>query len=215
MCWQLVRPLALLASLGSWKTLGVPFRLGHRGPIRGLVCGETADGERQTESAEGVEARECGELDPDQLEFVVDQLGGPWRDRIVQSDADITMLEGCATILLATANRLRAPTPVTAEHSTQKLVKYILLAGLVRDTGKLAETVWRALDGVYPALAKSIRDRLMEPGVVPSKSSLSRYRMTLDVAFMLCRRKREMHHDMMATCIYLLADSSPQLRRDF
>ena len=211
-CWQLFRPLALLVSRSSWKTLASSRRVGARSFLGKTLFGN--DGQTETAIDDECDMR-CQDVDPAQLEFFVDQLGGEWRDRIVQSNSDAMLLEGCAATLLSIADGLRASAAGShiKRYSMAKLIKYILISALMSDSGDLAEVVWRSVDAIRPGLAKVVQEEVLkENNKVPSKATLSRYKLTLDVALMLYQQKRVTAVKMF---IYMLADSSPQLRRDF
>ena len=79
--------------------------------------------------------------------------------------------------------------------------------------------VLEMMDTLQPGLSKYIKDEMTRVSLLgyqslaPSPSTITRYKLSLDVGYMVYRAAHA--HEREEASIYMLADSSPQLRHDF
>lgn len=105
-----------------------------------------------------------------------------------------------------------------------KLAKFVMLASNLRSGKTLGETVAMSLKAVLPEkLLQTFKNEIADIAsgrVVPSKTTLSRACITLDVAYMLwCREEGVLGTEILpileGVALFVLADSSPQGGRDW
>lgn len=127
-----------------------------------------------------------------------------WLDEM----ADHGPAELCHLARSPQAFRRRKPTA----YAMETLISSIRLAGLLRKDGALRSAI-RA-SGILMGLKAGWMD---ERCPVPSKSTISRHRLTLDAGFALCVQRRL--HTLLESgepfAVYLLADSSPRAGKEW
>lgn len=102
-----------------------------------------------------------------------------------------------------------------ARYTSEHLLRILLLAEIIKDDKDLAAAMELAIDTVLPnAFAKQFRSALREGGYVPSKSTTSRTRLLLDVAYMMTLRDVNLAHGLCnenyLPARYIMADASTQ-----
>ena len=103
--------------------------------------------------------------------------------------------------------------------STEALVNMLLFSETVNDSGRLKLAVEQALRSIFPPeMCQGMLDAsAVAIAALPHKATLSRFKLSLDVGFMLFYRLCNMKHQEAGTtqCKYLVWDSSPQFNRDY
>ena len=107
-------------------------------------------------------------------------------------------------------------------YTADALIQVVVLADLVRNSRKLTEVVQRSARIILgPSGEEVVKRHLDNAGGLPGKSLVSRYRLSMDVAFMkICRSyvaKLLSDFDLWGQdfVVYMLADSSPRGGRDW
>ena len=99
----------------------------------------------------------------------------------------------------------------------EKLIQLFLLADLLKSSASLLEAVRGAIDVLMPKLSAQRFKSMIGQGFrrIPSASTISRSRFTVDVAFMIYYRT--LLESMLAAGMvaYMLADSSPVAGREW
>ena len=117
--------------------------------------------------------------------------------------------------VLAIRGRVAA-TSARLAYDALFLVKCMLLVYHLRDAASLRKVLQRSIEIVIPKTFAGVILETLQPGKlqIPSPTKISRSRLTLDAAFMLCQREK--HNSPERDCIrYMVADSSVQGHHDF
>ena len=93
-------------------------------------------------------------------------------------------------------------------HDTKRLLACMRLMMEIRNRNKLPTVVAHALDASLPGLAGDLGNKENLAGVLPHASTLSRNQCALDAAMLMLQSQELLEEEH---CIYILADSSPQL----
>eukprot|EP00971_Amphidinium_carterae_P000999 19730-Amphidinium_carterae.1 len=103
------------------------------------------------------------------------------------------------------------------QYQAVYLVKCLVMANALRNSASLQQTVLHAMRLVLPQVLLPAFERMLETSKqhFPHESTISRWRMLLDGAFMLLHRQLNSQRSTSHRIRYLLADSSVQHRRDF
>jgi hypothetical protein len=106
-------------------------------------------------------------------------------------------------------------------YTAVALVQTCVLAGLLRNTGKLKRVIMKALAFALPPRERSMVEQTLSTMQVPDASVVSRFRFVLDVGIMLWHRKhnaeleRQCNHGNDRILRYMLSDASPQGLEDW
>ena len=96
------------------------------------------------------------------------------------------------------------------------VVQTLLCCGVLQSDSSLKEAMERCLLLVLPPVIAEPVKALIREDFLPSKSSISRWRLLLDVAFMQYQREKVLDSHRDGGCVrYLMTDSSPQGGRDY
>ena len=231
LAWQVQRPFAILLSRKLWSVLACPPRIG-RGNYGSTASLFNVGGRKQYDKLHAVALRGRDSNDkpdvaihPDQLEHATDVLINEWSSRIIQTQTDAIKFAGIVSVLRSTTTTLRQPFENASINRRQrcypivKIIKYVLMAGCLRDAKDLSLMCWKMMDTLQPGLSKYIKDEMTRVSLLgyqslaPSPSTITRYKLSLDVGYMVYRAAHA--HEREEASIYMLADSSPQLRHDF
>ena len=98
----------------------------------------------------------------------------------------------------------------SAMHSSEKMIRYLRLVWYSGSTNRLERIIKHALTAsMSPLFAAGILQALETPKKQPSKSSLKRYRLVLDVSYLLLSQVENQAANHAGCQRYLWADSSP------
>ena len=105
--------------------------------------------------------------------------------------------------------------PRSTPYRVAFLVHILVLADLLRSSKELQQTIHLCCQVVLPpVLRPAFQKLLMESGqITPSPSTISRWRMLLDGAFMMTQRR--LNERSLNDVRYIMCDSSMQHNRDF
>ena len=120
----------------------------------------------------------------------------------------VQLLESLQESLHSGMSRQRGVGYRGPRHDTKRLLACMRLMMEIRNRNKLPTVVARALEASLPGLAGDLGKEERLASVLPSKTTLSRNQCALDAA-MLMLQSQELFEE--EHCIYILADSSPQL----
>ncbi|CAE7776421.1 TNN [Symbiodinium sp. CCMP2592] len=115
-----------------------------------------------------------------------------------------------------TSDNLEVPLVATSQKF-HRLIDFILLCDLLKDVGSAKEVINRALELTLPKSLLEIAKIHLEQQRFFDKGEISRFRIVLDVAFMLLQRVFSWVKFMKGerTSRFLMWDSSPQFSRDY
>ena len=95
----------------------------------------------------------------------------------------------------------------------RQLFKLLVMANKITSNRDINTIMQLALDLRAPSALQSIVDD--QSSCTPSAPTISRYQITLDVAYALWWRDRWLQSLSRSTLVYMMADSSPQFQRDW
>ena len=116
------------------------------------------------------------------------------------------------------ANQLSMETTLRATpYKAAFLVKTLLMCDLLRNSGDLCDVLCHSIEILIPKVLWGPFKELLEVSrtILPDKSTVSRWRMLLDGAFMLFYRKHNAELLAGGSVRYFMADSSTQHGRDY
>ena len=115
-----------------------------------------------------------------------------------------------------TSDDLEVPQVATSQKF-HRLIDFILLCELLKDVGSAREVINRALELTLPKSLLEIAQLHLKQQRFFDKGEISRFRIVLDVAYMLLHRVTSWVKFMKGekTSRYLMWDSSPQFSRDY
>lgn len=107
---------------------------------------------------------------------------------------------------------------LSGRFSTVYLVRMLMLADLVKNDNDLKQAVLLAIDSVIPSVFRDQFVDIVQQQRQPSSSTITRYRLNLDVAHMLIMRDTHVAQSLCSSGLpvrYLLADASEQAGIDW
>ena len=99
-------------------------------------------------------------------------------------------------------------------YQARFVIQCMLLSYYLRDAGNLRKVLQRAVQTIMPASLAEAVLKPLEDAQVPSASKMSKARLTVDVAYMLFQRQRNLS-SVLRTVRYVMVDSSVQGHHDF